>query len=205
MFRKFWNTVGATCRICLMSRRLSFSAVVMALRWSKVVPMASRLSATKGRRSLTAPSRPCIAWPHSLGVLVSTVVTLARFLLNEASRSLLEVQRGYQQLQVAHRAEDVGAVVAERRNRLGQLDDGVARGVTLAAQVVCGGVDEFAQRACPALSGGLQGVGQLLQLPAQVVPLDGHRGPFLGNGRAVSQFRTTGVDRDELDRPRGDQ
>src|SRR4029077_16205711 len=31
------------------------------------------------------------AWPHSLGVLVITVVTLARFLLNEASKSLLEV------------------------------------------------------------------------------------------------------------------
>ena len=47
-------------------------------------------------------------------------------------------QGGYQQLQVAHRAEDVCAVVTERRNRLGEFDYRVARGVTLAAQVVRG-------------------------------------------------------------------
>ena len=55
------------------------------------VPMLSRLSATKPRRSFTAPSRPCIASATSFGELVSTVVTSARFLLNAASRSLLEV------------------------------------------------------------------------------------------------------------------
>ena len=40
---------------------------------------------------MTAPSNPAMAWPHSLGVLVITVVMVAKFLLNDASSSLLEV------------------------------------------------------------------------------------------------------------------
>ncbi len=90
MLVKFANTVGAMCRACLTSPLLSLSAVVIALRWSKVVPSPSRLSATNPRRSLTAPSRPFVAPAISPGVLDSTVVTSARLVLNDASRSLLD-------------------------------------------------------------------------------------------------------------------
>ncbi|CAG6932433.1 hypothetical protein PICSAR240_04409 [Mycobacterium avium subsp. paratuberculosis] len=90
MFKKFWNTVGAMCRICLTSPRLSLSAVVMEPRRSTVTPIASRFSARKSRTSLSAPSSDFSALPTSLGVLVSRVVTAARLVLNEASRSLLE-------------------------------------------------------------------------------------------------------------------
>ncbi|CAM3145810.1 hypothetical protein MYCO108962_01945 [Mycobacterium colombiense] len=90
MFRKFWNTVGAMCRICLISPRLSLSAVVIEPNRSNVTPAASRFSARKSRTSVSAPSRDFKALPTSLGVFDSSVVTPARFWLNDASRSLLE-------------------------------------------------------------------------------------------------------------------
>ena len=67
--------------------------------------------------------------------------------------------------------EDVGAVVAEGRNGLRQLDDGVADVGALPAQIVGGGVDERTQRAHAAGLGGLQRVGQLLQLLTEVDPI----------------------------------
>ena len=76
-------------------------------------------------------------------------------------------------------------MVAERRNGLRQLDDGVADVGALAAQVVGGGVDERTQRADAAGLGGLQQFGEPLELGAQVVPLDRHRGAVLRDDRAV--------------------
>ncbi len=73
-----------------MSLRLSSSAVVIDPSRSKVTPIDSRFSARKSRTSLSAVSSARTALPTSLGLLVSTVVTLARFWLNAASRSLLE-------------------------------------------------------------------------------------------------------------------
>ncbi|CNH01452.1 Uncharacterised protein [Mycobacterium tuberculosis] len=73
-----------------MSARLSFNAVVMELSRSKLTPTASRFSARKSRRSVSAPSTLFTALATSLGVFVSSVVTAARFWLNEANRSLLE-------------------------------------------------------------------------------------------------------------------
>ena len=100
------------------------------------------------------------------------------------------------------RAEEVGAVVAERRERLRQLDDGVADVGALAAQVVGGGVDERAQRADPAGLGRLQRLGELLQLLAEVVELHRNRGAVLRDDRAVCHHRTAGVGGGELDRAR---
>ena len=133
-----------------MSRRLSFSAVVISLRWSNVVPMASRFSATKGRRSLTGAVQSR-RWPDptSLGVLLITVVMVARFLLNDASNSLLEVsaETNVSKLRNVLKISVLWSPSAE--TACGELDDGVARGVALAAQVAGRGVDELAERAVP--------------------------------------------------------
>src|ERR1700682_1863338 len=56
-------------------------------------------------------------------------------------------QRRHQRRQVPEGGEDVVAVVAEHGQRLGQLDDGVADGGALPAQVIGSGVDERTQRA----------------------------------------------------------
>ena len=73
------------------------------------------------------------------------------------------------------------------------------------AQVVGGGVDDRTQRAHPAGLGGLQRVGQLLQLLADVVPLDRHRGAFARDHRVVVHHRPTGVGGRELDGARRHQ
>jgi DNA-directed RNA polymerase specialized sigma24 family protein len=62
MLRKFWNTDGAMCSACLTSPRLSLSAVVIELSRSMATPKSSRFSATKLRRSLSAPSSPWIVF-----------------------------------------------------------------------------------------------------------------------------------------------
>ena len=115
------------------------------------------------------------------------------------------VQRRDQHRQVPDGGEDVVAVVAEHGERLGQLDDGVADVGALPAQVVGRGVDESAQRADPAGLGGLQRLSELLQLFAEVVPLDGNRGAIFRDHRAVGHGRPTGVCRRELNRTRGHQ
>ena len=111
------------------------------------------------------------------------------------------VQRRHQRRQVLDGGEDVVAVVAERRNRLRQFDDGVADGGALPAQVVGGGVDECTQRAHAARLGGLQQFGEPLQLVAQVIPLDRHRGAVLRDDRAVGHGGPAGVGRGQLDGP----
>ena len=75
------------------------------------------------------------------GSLASSPVTAARFWLSWRIRSVLSLQRRHQDRQVLQRGEDVVAVVAERRNRLRQFDEGVTDVGALAAQVVGGGVD----------------------------------------------------------------
>ena len=92
-------------------------------------------------------------------------------------------------------------MVAERRNRLRQLDNGVADGGALPAQVVGGGIDERTQRAHAARLGGLEQFGQPLKLGPQVVPLDRHRGAVLRDDRAVGHRGPAGVGRRQLDRP----
>ena len=74
-------------------------------------------------------------------------------------------------------------MVAERRKRLRQFDHRFAHVGALAAQVVGGCVDERAQGADAAGLGRLQCLDELLQLVAQIVPLDWHRGVFLRNHR----------------------
>ncbi len=62
--------VGATCRVCLMSSRLSFSAVDTDASLSAVVPSVSRLSATKVRDIADDGVRgPTTASPTSSGIV----------------------------------------------------------------------------------------------------------------------------------------
>jgi hypothetical protein len=65
------------------------------------------------------------------------------------------MQRRHQRRQIFESAEEVFAVVAECGQCLRQLDDRVADGGTLPAQVVGGRVDELTQRAHAARLGGL--------------------------------------------------
>ena len=150
MLVKFDSVVGAMCSVCLMSSRLSISAVVIEASLSDVVPIVSRLSATKLLHVADdrvqvgeGIDRPCSGrWPeagHRRQVLVE--------LLEQVTAV---VQRRHQDRQILERREDVSAVVAERRHRLGQFDDRVADVGALTAQVVGGGVDERTQRAHPA-------------------------------------------------------
>src|SRR5258708_39182917 len=53
MFTKFWNEFGATCSVCLMSSRLSDTALGIPLSLSAVVPSDSRFSATNFCTSAT--------------------------------------------------------------------------------------------------------------------------------------------------------
>ena len=188
-----------------MSPRLSFRAVVIACelveRDAEALAVVGDEAAQVVHRAVEALCRV----GHFVGRVGQHGGDVGQVGVERGEQIAARRQCGHQQLQVAHRAEDVGAVVAERRNRLRELDDRVARGIALAAQVVRGGVDELAHRARPAGRGGLQRVGELLQLLTEVVPLDRNRGAFLRNRRAGSQFRAAGVCRDELDRPRADQ
>src|SRR5271169_5368989 len=94
--------------------------------------------------------------------------------------------------------EDVGAVIAQYRERLRKLDDRVADVGALTAQVVRGSVDKRTQRADTTFLGGLQSVGELFQLPPQVIPLHGDGGAVLRNDRTIGQHRSAGVGRGEL-------
>ncbi len=78
-------------------------------------------------------------------------------------------------------------------NGLGQFDDRVADVGALTAQVVRGGVDERAQRADSAGFGGLQVLGELLQLFAEIVPFHRNRGAVLRHHGAVGHLRSPGV------------
>ena len=110
-----------------------------------------------------------------------------------------------QDRQVLDRGEDIGAVVTDGRNRLGQFDQGGANVGALAAQVVRGGVDEGTEFADPAGLGGLQRLGDAVQLFADIVVLDRHHGAVLVDHGVVLQHRTTGVGRGQLDCPRRHQ
>ena len=86
------------------------------------MPRLSRLSARKPRRSFYRTVEALGRVGDSFGELDNTVVTSARFALNAASRSLLEDSADTNSCRLRDGAEDVGAVVAERRNRLGEFD-----------------------------------------------------------------------------------
>ena len=133
MFMKFWNTVGVMCRTCLTSPRLSFSAVVIDV---ELVDGDAETFAVLGEEAAQVVHRAVetlgrVRRSHS-GELDNTVVTSARFDVERGEQVAARRQGRHQQLQIAHGAEDVGAVVAERGNRLRQLDHRVARGVTVA-------------------------------------------------------------------------
>ncbi|CFE79041.1 Uncharacterised protein [Mycobacterium tuberculosis] len=61
MLLKFCNTVGLICSVCLMSSRLSTSAVVIDASLSDAVPIASRCSAAKLPTSATTALRSSAA------------------------------------------------------------------------------------------------------------------------------------------------
>ena len=205
MFMKFWNTVGAMCRTCLTSPRLSFSAVVSEVSWSKVVPSPSRFSATKPRRSVTAASRPVVCVRHLVGRVGQHGGDIGQVRVERGEQVTARRQCRDQQLQIAHRAEDVGAVITKCRHRLGEFDYRVACRFTLTAQVGRRGVDELAYGAHSTWRRGLQGVGELLQLLTEVVPLDGHRGALLQMVPPAASSGSARVRGHQLDRPRTHQ
>ena len=115
------------------------------------------------------------------------------------------LQRRHQGREVLDRREDVGALVAQCRERLRQFDDRVTDVGALSAQVVGGGVDHRPQRADPARLGRLQRLAEHLQLPAHLVPLDRHGGAFDRDHGVVFHHRSARVGRSQLDGARGDQ
>ena len=73
-----FTVAGSGSRPTRGSGSLSTTSLTELSR-SNVTPIASRFSARKSRKSVSAPSRPLTALATSLGVFVNSVVTLARF------------------------------------------------------------------------------------------------------------------------------
>ncbi len=99
------------------------------------------------RRSLTATSRAWVALATSSGLLARHGADVGQVGVERRQQIAAGGQRGYQQLQVADGAEDVGAVIAQCRDRLRQFDHRVPGGIALAAQILRRAVDELADRA----------------------------------------------------------
>ena len=147
MFMKFWSSVGAMCSVCLMSSRLSFSAVDTDASLSDVVPSDSRLSATKLRDVADDVGQRGDRVADLVRIVGQQAGHRGQVLVQLSHQVAAGLQCRHENRQVLHRAEEVVAVVAERRNRLGQLHDGVADGDSLAAQVVRGGGHERSEGA----------------------------------------------------------
>ena len=148
------------------------SAVDIDASLSEVVPIASRLSATKLVRSPTTVLRSLTALPTSFGSSASSAVTAARLRFSCRSRPVLScsADTSTDRFLMVEKMSLLWSPSAE--NACDSLIDGVADVGALAAQIVGGGVDERAQGADTARLGGLQSVGELFQLRAEVVPFD---------------------------------
>ena len=124
MLTKFWHARwAATCSVCLMSSRLSTRAWDIDASLSDVVPIASRLSATNAVTSVDRGVEIDDRSADLVGIVGHQRGHRGQVVVELTHQVRAVVQGRHQRRQVLECGEYVVAVVAERRNRLRQLDD----------------------------------------------------------------------------------
>ena len=101
MFMKFWNTVGAMCRTCLTSPRLSLRAVVIALSRSTVTPEAFAVLGDEAAQVVYRAVEALRRVGDFVGRVGQHGGDVGEVRVERGEQITARGQRGHQQLQVA--------------------------------------------------------------------------------------------------------